>query len=188
MTLPDEVKASLRCRACEKILHPPIRMCGNGHNVCSMCKKGDDFKCPACKDSVGDNSNVSLEALIKHLQVWLPDGYSQIFRSYVFGPSGSWTMAPLCYAAKFDPFLSLDCAPTPSTLAQSKERTGYNFAIWQPCSGYITSIKNISTFRVKPDRSLGRLLFLRENQFQESDPPCSHSLSASSHHHLCLSA
>ena len=40
-------------------------------------------------------------------------------------------MAPLCYAAKFDPFLSLDCAPTPSTLAQSKERKGSNFAIWQ---------------------------------------------------------
>ena len=35
--------------------------------------------------------------------------------------------------AKFDPFLSLDCAPTPSTLAQSKERKGSNFAIWQPC-------------------------------------------------------
>ena len=54
--------------------------------------------------------------------------------SYVFGPSGFWTMAPLRYAAKFDPFLSLDCAPTPSTLAQSKERKGSNFAIWQPCS------------------------------------------------------
>ena len=40
---------------------------------------------------------------------------------YVFGPSGFWTMAPLSYSAKFDPFLSLDCAPTPSTLAQSKE-------------------------------------------------------------------
>ena len=26
---------------------------------------------------------------------WLPDGYCQIFRSYVFGPSGFWTMAPL---------------------------------------------------------------------------------------------
>ena len=26
-------------------------------------------------------------------------------------------MAPLRYAAKFDPFLFLDCAPTPSTLA-----------------------------------------------------------------------
>ena len=41
---------------------------------------------------------------------WLPEGYSQIFRSYVFGPSGFWTMAPLRCAAKFDPFLSLDCA------------------------------------------------------------------------------
>ena len=30
--------------------------------------------------------------------------------SYVFGPSGFWTMAPLRCAAKFDPFLSLDCA------------------------------------------------------------------------------
>ena len=35
-------------------------------------------------------------------------------------------MAPLRYAAKFDPFLSLDCAPPPSTLAQSKERKGSN--------------------------------------------------------------
>ena len=64
----------------------------------------------------------------------LPDGYSRIFRSYVFGPSGFWTMAPLRCAAKFDPFLSLDCAPTPSTLAQAKERKGSNFAIWQPCT------------------------------------------------------
>ena len=41
--------------------------------------------------------------------------------------SGLWVP----YAAKFDPLLSLDCAPTPSTLAQSKERKGSNFAIWQ---------------------------------------------------------
>ena len=46
---------------------------------------------------------------------------ARFLESYVFGPSGIWTMAPLRYAAKFDPFLSLDCAPTPSTLAQSKE-------------------------------------------------------------------
>ena len=35
----------------------------------------------------------------------LPDGYSQISRLCVFGPSGFWTMAPLRCAAKFDPFL-----------------------------------------------------------------------------------
>ena len=48
-------------------------------------------------------------------KAWLPDGYSQIFRSYVFGPLGFWTMAPLCFTAKFDPFLSLVCAPLPPT-------------------------------------------------------------------------
>ena len=58
---------------------------------------------------------------------------ARFLESYVFGPSGFWTMAPLRYAAKFDPFLSLDCAPTPSTLVQSKERKRSNFAIWQPC-------------------------------------------------------
>ena len=58
----------------------------------------------------------------------LPDGYSQIFRSQVFGPSGFWTMAPLRYAAKFDPFLSLDCARVEGVGAQSKERKGSNFA------------------------------------------------------------
>ena len=49
-------------------------------------------------------------------------------------------LAPLlrhgCQMAKFDPFLSLDCAPTPSTLALSKERKGSNFVIWQPCCAY----------------------------------------------------
>ena len=58
----------------------------------------------------------------KRGEALLPDGYSQIFRSYVFGPLGFWTMAPLRYAAKFDPFLGL--RPTPSTLAQSKEMKG----------------------------------------------------------------
>ena len=44
-------------------------------------------------------------------------------------------MAPLRCAAKFDPFLSLDCAPTPSTVAQSKERKGSSFVIWQHWTG-----------------------------------------------------
>ena len=49
---------------------------------------------------------------------------AKIFRLYVFGPSGFWTMAPLHYAAKFDPFLSLDCARVEGVGAQSKERKG----------------------------------------------------------------
>ena len=33
--------------------------------------------------------------LLLPCHAWLPDGYSRIFRSYVFGPLGFWTMAPL---------------------------------------------------------------------------------------------
>ena len=61
-------------------------------------------------------------------QAGLPDGYSQIVRWYAFGPSGFWTMVPLCYTAKFDPFLSLDCARVEGVGAQSKKRKGSNFA------------------------------------------------------------
>ena len=41
-------------------------------------------------------------------------------------------MAPLRYAAKYDPFRSLDCARVEGVGAQSKETKGSNFAIWQP--------------------------------------------------------
>ena len=57
-------------------------------------------------------------------------------------------MAPLRCAAKFDPFLSLDCAPTPSTLAQSKERKGSNFAIWQPCTKAVDYLTQRTPLRV----------------------------------------
>ena len=56
---------------------------------------------------------------------------ARFLESCVFGPSGFWTMAPLSCTAKLDLSLLLDCAPTPSTLVQSKERKGSNFAVWQ---------------------------------------------------------
>ena len=49
---------------------------------------------------------------------------ARFLESYVFGPSGFLTMAPLCYAAKFDPFLSLDCAWVEGVGAQSSN-TGF---------------------------------------------------------------
>ena len=56
------------------------------------------------------------------LDTWLPDGYSQIFRSYVFGPSGLWTMAPLHCAAKF--VMWQLCRPTIKSLCLSSLSLG----------------------------------------------------------------
>ena len=122
-TLSIEFPPRFRCQECV------LDLSGNAS------RDYDALKSLHQKDSWKNLERVMLENvrgsevlfLSKSCQGWLPDGYSRIFRSYVFGPSGFWTMAPLRYAAKFDPFLSLDCAPTPSTLAQSKERKGSNF-------------------------------------------------------------
>ena len=78
----------------------------------------------------------------------MPDGYSQIFRSYVFGPSGFWTMAPLRYAAKFNPFLSLDCARVEGVGAQSNERKGSNFAA-QRSGAIIQKPEGPNTYNLK---------------------------------------
>ena len=59
---------------------------------------------------------------------WLLDHYSQIQRSYCVWPFG---LLDYGCAAKFDPFLFLDCARVEGVGAQSKEK-GSNFAIWQP--------------------------------------------------------
>ena len=92
------------------------------------------LSCSNLKISSHPASFTPEKTAVRPTPAWLQDGDSQIFRLYGFGPLGFWTMAPLRYAAKFDFLLSLDCAPRPSTLAQSKGRKGSNFAIWQPCT------------------------------------------------------
>ena len=43
----------------------------------------------------------------------MPDGYSQILRFFVFGPSGFWTMAPLRYAPNLIPSFPWIAPPRP---------------------------------------------------------------------------
>ena len=61
-------------------------------------------------------------------RAWLPDGYSQIFRLYVYGPSGlkDYGSATLRCKILSLPFLGLRLAGGRG--AQSKERKGSNFA------------------------------------------------------------
>ena len=66
----------------------------------------------------------------------------------MFGPSGFWTMAPLRYASKFDPFLSLDCARVEGMGALSKERKGSNFAA-QRSGAIVQKPKGPNTFNLK---------------------------------------
>ena len=99
-----------------------------------LCRR--EFDSPLF-DPTSDPVEISMaEDYVEHIRGQVEHGCQMaiagfIDHTYVFGSLGFWTMA-LLRAAKFDPFVSLGCAPTPSTLAQSKERKGSNFAIWQP--------------------------------------------------------
>ena len=57
-------------------------------------------------------------------------------------------MAPLRCAAKFDPFLSLDCARMEGMAAQSKERKGSNFAT-QLCGAIVQKPEGPNTYNLK---------------------------------------
>ena len=70
--LTPEVEKSFQCCLCRKFLHPEIRMCGNGHNMCEECHLERGSTCPLCHQYVGETSNTQLEALMKQLQVAVP--------------------------------------------------------------------------------------------------------------------
>ena len=73
-------------------------------------------------------------------------------------------MALLRYTAKFDPFLSLDCTPTPSTLAQSKERKGSNFAIWQHCPKGVMYNNNNIGGNINTNSNLAAVVYDEDNE------------------------
>ena len=54
-------------------------------------------------------------------KAWLPYGYSQIFRSNVFGPSGLKDYGSATLHCKIYPFLSFDCAPRPPPWRNSRK-------------------------------------------------------------------
>ena len=70
--LSSEIEKSFRCCACEKFLHPEIRMCNNGHNMCEECLLENGSSCHICHQYVEDTSNTQIEALMKQFQVAVP--------------------------------------------------------------------------------------------------------------------
>lgn len=56
--LPDV----LECPVCLECMEPPIRVCRNGHNICSKCRPRLN-NCPTCRRTILLTRNIALEAL-----------------------------------------------------------------------------------------------------------------------------
>jgi E3 ubiquitin-protein ligase SIAH1 len=79
--LSKDVLEQLECPVCMEYMLTPITLCGNGHNICSSCKK-DIQKCPICRELLLDTRNNELEKLALPVECPCPNkphGYTLTF-------------------------------------------------------------------------------------------------------------
>jgi hypothetical protein len=54
----------LECPVCMEYMVPPIKLCTNGHNICSKCRESVTW-CPICRAELLDIRNVALENIAR---------------------------------------------------------------------------------------------------------------------------
>ena len=54
----------LECPVCMEYMVPPIKLCKNGHNICSKCR-GSAKRCPICRFKFSEIRNVALENIAR---------------------------------------------------------------------------------------------------------------------------
>jgi len=62
--LDEDLLKELECPVCMQYMVPPIKLCTNGHNICSKCRQRVQF-CPACRAEFSEIRNVALENIVR---------------------------------------------------------------------------------------------------------------------------
>ena len=62
--LDDDLLKDLECPVCMEYMVPPIWLCTNGHNICSICRQTVQF-CPSCRAEFSGTKNVVLENIAR---------------------------------------------------------------------------------------------------------------------------
>jgi len=62
--LGEVLPSDLECPVCMQYMVPPIKMCRNGHNICSNYREGVQC-CPTCRAEFLGTRNVALENIAK---------------------------------------------------------------------------------------------------------------------------
>jgi len=61
--LGDALLKEMECLVCMEYMVPPIKLCTNGHNICSKCRERVTC-CPTCRASFTEIRNVALENIV----------------------------------------------------------------------------------------------------------------------------
>ena len=62
--LDEALLKDLECPVCMEYMVPPIKMCKNGHNICSKCRGKVTF-CPTCRAEFLETRNVIMENIVR---------------------------------------------------------------------------------------------------------------------------
>ena len=65
--LYEIVWSELECPVCMQYMVPPIKLCSNGHNICSKCR-GRVQLCPTCRAEFSQIRNVALENIARRMK------------------------------------------------------------------------------------------------------------------------
>ena len=60
----EDLLKDLECPVCMDYMEPPIKLCTNGHNICSKCR-GSVTCCPTCRAEFSEIRNVALEHIVR---------------------------------------------------------------------------------------------------------------------------
>ena len=62
--LDEDLLRDLKCPVCMQYMVPPIKLCTNGHNICSKCRQRVQ-RCPTCRAKFSETRNVALENIAR---------------------------------------------------------------------------------------------------------------------------
>jgi E3 ubiquitin-protein ligase SIAH1 len=65
--LDKDLLKELECPVCMEYMVPPIKMCTNGHNICSKCRTRVQY-CPTCRAEFLEIRNLALENIARRLK------------------------------------------------------------------------------------------------------------------------
>ena len=67
LDLDEVLLRDLECPICKQYMVPPIKLCTNGHNICSRCR-GTVQCCHTCRAKISEIRNVTLENISRRLK------------------------------------------------------------------------------------------------------------------------
>jgi E3 ubiquitin-protein ligase SIAH1 len=60
----EDLLKELECPVCMEYMVPPIKLCTNGHTICSKCKERVQ-RCPTCRVGFSETRSVALENIVR---------------------------------------------------------------------------------------------------------------------------